>query len=91
MVFLSFTKTLWSKESGLHPRVGDNSALSDGKLSGSYNMDFSIELPKTATLPHYESHPFRLPGTMEGLGLPVGIEYCVTMTIVRGKFHMNDV
>ncbi|KAF9055925.1 hypothetical protein BJ165DRAFT_1429602 [Panaeolus papilionaceus] len=89
--FLKVTKKLWSKEDGTPPRAGDASSASDGKLHGYYNWGFSVTLPETVTMRGFESHPFRLPGTLSDHDLRAGVGYRVTMTIVRGKFRSNDV
>jgi len=90
--FLERHVTLWSKSMGdpRAPRVSD--AAHSGKLQGEYVWPFSIQLPKTVSLPGNHGCPqeYSLPQTFLERDTRASIQYDLTVLISRNKLRTDS-
>ena len=85
LVFLDLNTDLWTPSMNAQGK----------KLNGRHSWPFSIELPRTVTIPDSSKggrpSEFNLPPTFTERASPAFIDYRLVVTIKRGGFRVNQV
>jgi hypothetical protein len=90
--FLERNVTLWSKSMGDPRAPRPSETAHSGKLQGEYVWPFSIQLPKTVSLPghHGSLQDYSLPQTFLERNTRASIQYDLTVQICRNKLRADS-